>query len=97
LDLIHPLRAGDLRCLPPSVPFGQDNDFFDAVDRPRWNSWIIVQPVQFEGETTAKPRRVRLCCPCARVGDPVQITDGQRLTEGRISAVAHSILHVTKL
>jgi hypothetical protein len=55
-----------------------DNDFFDAAARPRWNSWIIVQPVQFEDEPMAKPRTVRLCCACSRVGDPVRVTEGKK-------------------
>ena len=60
----------------------------------RWNTWTNVQPVQFAAEATAIPRAVRLCCACARVGDPVQIADATRVVEGRIAAIAHSILHV---
>ncbi|OFV95843.1 MAG: hypothetical protein A3H28_08905 [Acidobacteria bacterium RIFCSPLOWO2_02_FULL_61_28] len=66
----------------------------DPKQRPRWNSWTVVQPVQFSDEDRAVPRTVRLCCPAARVGDPVQITEGKRRVDGRITAVAHSILHV---
>ena len=71
-----------------------DDDFFDAIDAPRWNSSIIMQPVQFDGEAMAKPRTVRLCCACCRVGDPVQVSEGNRVITGRIRAVAHSILHI---
>ena len=61
-----------------------DDDFAGGQNALRWNPWIIVQPVQFEGEVTAKPRTVRLCCACCRVGDPVQVTDNGTLIEGRI-------------
>jgi sRNA-binding protein len=62
----------------------------------RWNPWTIVQPVQFEGEERAVPRTVRLCCAAARVGDPVQITQGKQCMDGIIVEVAHSILRVER-
>jgi hypothetical protein len=65
-------------------------------DAPRWNTWTIVQPVQFEGEAHPKPRRVRLCSPALRVSDPVQVTDAGRTAKGRIMRVAHSTLHVRR-
>jgi hypothetical protein len=42
----------------------------DAADEVpiRWNPWTIVQPVLFEGEERAVPRKIRLCCAAARVG-----------------------------
>jgi hypothetical protein len=61
---------------------------------PRWNSWTILQPVQFEGEERAMPRKVRLWSAAARVGDPVQITTETTIVYGRIVAVRHSVLHV---
>ena len=69
----------------------------DLADLPRWNTWTRVSPVQFAGEERPIPRAVRLCCAAARVGDPVQILEGNRMTEGRITRVAHSILHVAEL
>jgi hypothetical protein len=65
-------------------------------DSPRWNTWTRVQPVQFDHEQAPQPRDVRLACAAARVGDPVQVTDGGRCVHGRIAAVAHSILHVRR-
>ena len=64
------------------------------TDVPRWNDWTRVQPVQWEGEESASPREVRLCCAAARVGDPVRVRDGTRSVEGRIVSVAHSVLHI---
>jgi hypothetical protein len=74
-------------------------DIFDSelADSPRWNDWIRVSPVQFEGEERPVPRGVRLCCPAARPGDPVQIIDGKRIISTRLVRVAHSILHVATL
>jgi hypothetical protein len=48
---------------------------WEAPDHPRWNSWIRVSPVQFEGENRRIPRGVRLCSAAARAGDPVQIIE----------------------
>ena len=73
-----------------------DPDFLASPELLRWNAWTIVQPVQFEGEGQAVPRKVRLSCAAARVGDPVQITEGQQIMEGLITAVAHSILRVRR-
>jgi hypothetical protein len=73
------------------------DDFDDCItSAPRWNTWTRVQPVQFEDELGSAPRMVRLCCPAARVGDPVRIVDGRRETDGTITDVAHSILHVRR-
>jgi hypothetical protein len=63
----------------------------DAI---RWNNWTLVQPVQFDYETRATPRTVRLCCPAARVGDPVRIGMGGAEIDAVITAVTHSVLHV---
>ena len=68
-----------------------DEDLEDYLteEDPRWNDWITVQSVQFVGERVPRPRRVRLCCACCRVGDPVQISEGgNEVIEGRIEAVA---------
>ena len=71
-------------------------DIWD-VEVPRlWNAWTRVQPVQFEGEAVPKARTVRLCCACARLGDPVQITDGARVVRGSIYQVSYSVLHVRR-
>jgi hypothetical protein len=74
-----------------------DFDFDVVEEAPRWNTWTLVQPVQFEGEDHPVPRAVRLCCAASRVGDPVRVSDGERSVEGRIMRVAHSILHVDRL
>ena len=66
----------------------------EEPDPPRWNSWFRVSPVQFEGEERPIPRGVRLCCPAARPGDPVQIVDAKRTISGRLVRIAHSVLHV---
>jgi hypothetical protein len=60
----------------------------------RWNSWVRVQPVQFEGDERAVPRAVRLSCSAARVGDAVRVRDERRWIGGWIAAVRHSVLHV---
>jgi hypothetical protein len=62
----------------------------------RWNPWVRVQPVQFEGEAHALPRGVRLCGPACRVGDRVQITEDGRCVSGRIVRLESSILHVQR-
>jgi hypothetical protein len=67
----------------------------DVPDHPRWNSWIRVSPVQFEGEDHPIPRSVRLCCAAARAGDAVQIIEGKKVIIARLVRVAHSILHVS--
>jgi hypothetical protein len=72
------------------------DDFHSQLtDAPRWNPWIRVSPVQFEGEERPIPRGVRLCCAAARAGDPVQIIEGRRVISARLVRVAHSILHVS--
>lgn len=48
-----------------------------------------------EGEERPKPRGVRLCSAAARVGDPVQIIEGEKIVIRRILAVAHSVLRVS--
>jgi len=68
----------------------------ELIDLPRWNSWFRVSPVQFEGEDRPMPRGVRLCCPAARAGDPVQIIEGKRTTSGILMRVECSILHVAR-
>lgn len=60
----------------------------------RWNDGTYVQPVQLDYETTPTPRAVRLAGPAARVGDPVRVLMGGAEVEGRIIAVAYSILYV---
>lgn len=80
------------RTISPMDDFGSD-----LINPPRWNSWFRVSPVQFEGEDHPTPRGVRLCCPAARAGDPVQIIEGERVFSGRLVLVAHSILHVARI
>jgi|SRR6185503_9582476 len=77
------------RTISPMDDFGSD-----FINPPRWNPWFRVSPVQFEGEDRPIPRGVRLCCPAARAGDPVQIIDRDRTVSGRLLRVECSILHV---
>jgi hypothetical protein len=65
-----------------------------AREPPRWNPWFRVSPVQFEGEDHPVPRGVRLCCPAARAGDPVQVIEGKRVIPGQLLRVDCAVLHV---
>lgn len=67
-------------------------------EQARWNTWTVVQPVQFEDEDASKPRHVRLSSPAARAGDPVRISDskGGPEVEGVIVGNAHSVLKVRR-
>ena len=51
-----------------------------------------VTLVQFEDETDAKLRTVRLCSAAARVGDPI-LVEGQ---EGVIVAAPYAVLYVRR-
>ena len=47
---------------------------------PRWNTWAILEAVQFDWEKQPKDREVRLAAPTARAGDPVRIrTSGMEI------------------
>jgi hypothetical protein len=71
-----------------------DDLALDVPDAPRWNSWFRVSPVQFENEERPIPRGVRLCCPAARAGDPVQVIEEKRVTSGRLARIECSVLRV---
>ena len=67
----------------------------------RWNAWTTVHPVQFDDESEAKPRQVRLARASMRVGDPVEVTSTTAsgatwVDVGRIAAVVSSVVHVHK-
>ncbi len=76
--------VADLRCHGSSQASLVDSDFDVAEEAPRWNTWTILQPVQFEGEERPRPRTLRLCCAALPVGDRIQVTDGRRTAEGQI-------------
>jgi hypothetical protein len=51
----------------------------------RWNTWTLLQAVQFDYEKAPKQRSVRLTTPTAGVGDPVRIGMSGVEIEGRIT------------
>jgi len=101
---LQPSRAESTTGDRPPSPSGEralddqpmDDCASGLINPPRWNPWFRVSPVQFEGEEHPVPRGVRLCCPAARAGDPVQIIDGKRMISASLVRVECSILHVIR-